>query len=71
MMLYTGIYMKICSQHCTLIFQTLNGSVIRSQWWNLEFKHIQVFMHVLVTSKNEEDPIKNEGTGVVTACLPL
>ena len=26
-----------------------------------EFKHIQAFMAVLVTCKNEEDPTKNEG----------
>ena len=31
----------------------------------------QAFMHVLDTCKNEEDPIKNEGTRVFTRFLPL
>ena len=36
-----------------------------------KFKLIQVFMHVLVTCKNEEDPMKNEFAGVATTFLPL
>ena len=32
----------------------------------LKFKLIQAFMVILVTCKNEEDPIKNEGTRVLT-----
>ena len=28
-------------------------------------------MHVLVTCKNQEDPIKNEGAGVLITFLPL
>ena len=36
------------------------------QIW-LNFKPIRDFMVVLVTCKNEEDPIKNEGARVVTA----
>ena len=32
-----------------------------------EIKLIQAFMVVLVTCKNEEDPIENEGARVVTA----
>ena len=32
---------------------------------------IQVFMHVLVACKNEEDPMKNELAGVATTFLPL
>ena len=35
------------------------------------FKLIQVYMHVLVTCKNEEDPMKNEFAGVATTFLPL
>ena len=31
-----------------------------------KFKLIQAFIVVLVTSKNEEDPIKNEGARVLT-----
>ena len=37
----------------------------------LKFKLIQAFMVILVTSKNKEDPIKNEGTRVLTTFLPL
>ena len=36
-----------------------------------KFELIQVFMHVLVTCKNEEDPTKNEFAGVATTFLPL
>ena len=36
-----------------------------------KFELIQAFMHVLVTCKNEEDPIKNEGARVFTRFLPL
>ena len=36
-----------------------------------KFKLIQAFMHVLDTCKNEEDPIKNEGTRLLTKFLPL
>ena len=32
---------------------------------------IQSFMHVLVTCKNEDDRIKNEGARVFTRFLPL
>ena len=32
---------------------------------------IQAFMVDLVTCKNEEDPLENEGTRVVTTFLPL
>ena len=35
-------------------------------WFYLKFKLIQAFTVVLVTWKNEEDPIKNEGTREVT-----
>ena len=37
----------------------------------LKLKLIQAFMIVLVTCKNDEDPIKNEGDKVVTTFLPL
>ena len=36
-----------------------------------KFELIQAFMHVLVTCKNENDRIKNEGAGVLTRFLPL
>ena len=35
------------------------------QWWDLaEIRTHSSFMHVLVTCKNEEDPIKNESPGM-------
>ena len=36
-----------------------------------KFELIQAFMHVLVTCKNEDDRIKNEGARVFTRLLPL
>ena len=36
-----------------------------------KFELIQAFMHVLVTCKNEDDQIKNEGARVFTRFLPL
>ena len=38
-------------------------------WIYFKFKLIQAFMVVLVTCKNEEDPIKIEGAKVVTTIL--
>ena len=40
-------------------------------WILPKFILIQAFMHILFTCKNEEDLIKNEGTGVFTTFLPL
>ena len=42
-------------------------------WHSMSFPliiFIQVFMHVRVTGKNEEDPMKNEFAGVATTFLP-
>ena len=36
-----------------------------------QIKLIQAYMADLVTCKNEEDPLENEGTRVVTTFLPL
>ena len=36
-----------------------------------KFEHIQAFMHVLLTCKNEVDQIKNEGARMFTRFLPL
>ena len=36
-----------------------------------KFELIKAFMHVLVTCKNEEDPIKNEGARVFTSFFSL
>ena len=44
-----------------------NSAVPSLIWPN--FEPIRDFMAVLVTFKNEEDPIKNEGAGVVTVYL--
>ena len=61
------------SQHYLLIFFTrsraANSEV--SEWILPKFEPIQAFMADLVTCKNEEDPLENEGTRVVTAFLPL
>ena len=36
-----------------------------------KFRIVHAFMHVLVTCKNEENPIINEGAGVFTTFLQL
>ena len=36
-----------------------------------KFELIQAFMHVLVTCKNEEDQIENEGARLFTRFIPL
>ena len=54
-----------CSQHFTSGFQTLTGSYFRSWWW-----YHAIFMHVLVTCKNEIDSMTNEGASVVTTFFP-
>ena len=36
-----------------------------------KFELIQAFIVVLITCKNEEDPLKNEGTRVLTRFSPL
>ena len=59
--------LKILSKN--LILKSIKGhnSVANLQ----KFELIQAFMHVLVTCKNKEDPIKNEGARVFTRFLPL
>ena len=47
------------------IRSTVNGGI------RPKFKLIQAFMVVLVTCKNEENPIENEGARVLTTFLPL
>ena len=69
--------MIMCIQNLVLIglfvFKILSKNLIlnsikgRNSVANLpKFELIQAFMHVLVTCKNEEDPIKNEGARVFT-----
>ena len=60
------------SQHYLLIFHTLKAANSEvSDGILLKFTPIQAFMADLVTCKNEEDPLENEGTRVVTTFLPL
>ena len=47
-----------------------NNSEVSGGIWQ-KYKLIQVFMHVLATCKNEEDPMKNEFAGLATTFLPL
>ena len=57
------------SLHYTVVFKTLKGSELCSYWMGVaenQTHSIYFFMVVLVTCKNEEDPIKNEDTRVVT-----
>ena len=61
-----------CSQHYTSIFRRAraDNSGVGGGIWP-KFVLIQVFMHVLVTYKNEDDRYKNEGARVFTRFLPL
>ena len=45
-------------------------NTVVSGWISLKSKPIQVYMHVLISCKNEADPIKCEGTRVFTTFLP-
>ena len=61
---------------CPFVFKILSKNSIltsikdRYSVANLpKFELIQVFMHVLITCKNEEHPIENEGTRVFTRFL--
>ena len=47
-----------------------NNSIDNVGIWQ-KFELIQAFMHVLITCKNEEDSIKNEGARVATTSLLL
>ena len=60
------------SQYYSLIFRrsrAANSEVSDGIW--PKFKPIQAFIADLVTCKNKEDPLENEGTRVVTTFLPL
>ena len=60
------------TQHYTAIFQTPKADNSGVGVGILpKFELIQAFMHVLVTCKNEDDRIKNEGARVFTRFLPL
>ena len=49
--------------------QTLKGSKLRGQIWP-KFELVRDFMVVVPTCINEEDPIKNEGTRLLTRVSP-
>ena len=62
------------SQHYSLCFFSRCSRAVNSVVSGrilLKFELIQAFMHVLVSCRNEEDQIKNEGTRVFTSFLPL
>ena len=46
------------------------NSTVRGRIW-LKFEAIRDIMVVLVTCKNEEDPMKNKGARVTTTFFPL
>ena len=54
------------------MFPNAQGQVTHKSLWFLpNFGLIQDFMDFLVACKNEENPIKSEGTEVVTTFLSL
>ena len=71
---------KIRSKMNVLVFTSLytdffrrsraGNSVFSGRIW-LKLELIQAYMHVLISCKNEEDPIKTDGARVFTTCLPL
>ena len=70
------VYTKFCLNRSNCfqdIEQKLDSDVIkgRNSIASLpKFELIQAFMHVLVTCKNEEDQIENEGARLFTRFLP-
>ena len=62
-----SICFKILSKNSILPF--IKGRYSIANLPKLEL--IQAFMHVLVTCKNEEDQIENEGARLFTRFLPL
>ena len=57
----------------TRFFQTLKGAANSEVSSGIlpKFELIQAFMVVLIACKNKEDPIKNEGSRVLTRFSPL
>ena len=52
-------------------FQTLKGSSLHNQWWDLAIIQTNPSFYVLLNCKKEEDQKKNEGTGVFKTFFPL
>ena len=61
--MFTALYIDFSDAHWQV--------TVVSGWIWLKFELIQAYMHVLVSCKNEEDPIKNEGARVFTTFLPI
>ena len=61
---FTALYIDFSRQ------ERAGNSVVSGRIW-LKFELIQVFMYVLVSCKNEEDPNINEGARVFTTFLLL
>ena len=55
----------------SLILDAQGQLTVAGGWMWPKIKLIQTFMGVLVTCKNEEDPLKNEGARVVTTDISL
>ena len=67
LVLFCQFVLKILSKN-----QILTSIKGRNSVANLpKFELIQAFMHVLITCKNKEDQIKNEGARLFTRFLPL
>ena len=62
-----GLFFKILSKNSILTLIKGRNSIANLP----KFELIQAFMHVLVTCKNEEDQIENEGARLFTRFLPL
>ena len=62
-----SIFFKILGKNTIQTFIKGRNSIVNLP----KFELIQAFMHVLVTCKNEEDQIENEGARLFTRFLPL
>ena len=63
---FTTLFIVLFFSRCS---RAVN-SVVSGRIW-LKFELIQALLHALVSCRNEEDQIKNEGTRVFTSFLPL
>ena len=65
--LHRSIYFQDIEQNSILTLIKGRNSIVNLP----KFELIQAFMHVLITCKNEEDQIENEGARLFTRFLPL
>ena len=63
--MFTALYIDFSDAQGQVTLYVVSGRI-----W-LKFELIQAYMHVLLSCKNEEDPIKNEGARVFTTFFPL